>query len=97
MKPSKKLRFWRRPLDAEDVSLARGVVHVQEDRCKGCAYCVEFCPQDVLCMSTHYNLKGYHPPYVQAAEKCYACRLCELLCPEFALGIEETRRPPDAR
>jgi len=94
-----KERFWRTPFDADDMTRLRGLVEIQEERCKGCAYCVEFCPCGVLRLSDHYNVKGYHPPCVVAAEKCYACHLCELLCPEFAIGIEETTigGPSDAR
>ena len=83
-------RFWRAPFDAARVDRIRGKVEIQEERCKGCAYCVEFCPRGVLALSDRYNLKGYHPPYVLQAEECFGCHLCELLCPEFAIGIEET-------
>ncbi len=69
-------------------SRRRGVVHVLEIRCKGCGFCVEFCPRGVLAVSERYNAKGYHPPEIVAPEACTACRLCELLCPDFALGIE---------
>ena len=90
MKVIPKERFWRTPFDADRIPRIRGKVHVIEERCKGCAFCVEFCPQDVLALSERYNLKGYHPPEVVAAGSCLACRLCELICPEFAMGIEET-------
>ena len=83
-------RFWRTPFDADTIPRLHGTVHVLEERCKGCAYCVEFCPQHVLGLSDRYNLKGYHPPEVVAGEQCLACRLCELICPEFAIGVDET-------
>ncbi len=82
-------RFWRVPLDDGGIPRIRGTVHILEERCKGCAYCVEFCPRGVLSRSPRYNLKGYHPPDVVAAARCTACRLCEILCPEFAIGVEE--------
>jgi 2-oxoglutarate ferredoxin oxidoreductase subunit delta len=83
-------RFWRVPLDAADIVRVRGVVRVLEDRCKGCAYCVEFCPRQVLARSKRFNIKGYHPPDLVAPEACTACRYCEILCPEFAIAIRET-------
>jgi 2-oxoglutarate ferredoxin oxidoreductase subunit delta len=91
-------RFWRVPLDAGDISRLRGEVHVLEERCKGCAYCVEFCPRSVLARSTRFNLKGYHPPDIVQPEACTACHLCELLCPDFAIGVEEVtyKEDPDA-
>ena len=45
-------------------SVPAGDVIVIDERCKGCAFCVEYCPRDVLEMSTSFNRKGYHPPDV---------------------------------
>jgi len=78
-------------------SRRRGVVHILEIRCKGCGFCVEFCPRGVLAVSERYNAKGYHPPEIVALEACTACRLCELLCPDFALGIEALGQAPVPR
>ena len=89
MRDGRSEKFWRKPLDADEIPRVRGFITIQEERCKGCTYCVEFCPTDVLAWSERFNLKGYHVPDVVAEEACNACRLCELLCPEFAIGIEE--------
>jgi 2-oxoglutarate ferredoxin oxidoreductase subunit delta len=82
-------RYWRTPLDAATDFPLRGRIHIQETRCKGCGYCTEFCPLEVLALSSRFNLKGYHPPEVVHDDRCVACGLCELLCPEFAIGVEE--------
>ncbi len=79
------MNFWRVPLDSEDIQVSIGVVHIIEDRCKGCGYCIEFCPREVLQFSSHFNRKGYHPPTVKAAEACVNCHYCEIICPEFAI------------
>ena len=79
------------PLDAAKIPRLRGTVNIREDRCKGCAFCVEFCPRDVLALSQRYNMKGYHPPDVVDADACTGCHLCEIICPEFAIGVEEIR------
>jgi 2-oxoglutarate ferredoxin oxidoreductase subunit delta len=76
--------FWRVPLDSDKIKVTRGIVHIIEDRCKGCGYCIEYCPQKVLEFSTEFNAKGYHPPVV-ILENCLDCHYCELLCPEFAI------------
>ncbi len=60
-------------------------LYLEPELCKGCAFCVEFCPKKVLFVSDDFNAKGYHPPGVDAAAKCSNCKLCELLCPEFAI------------
>jgi 2-oxoglutarate ferredoxin oxidoreductase subunit delta len=54
--------------------------------------CVRYCPRDVLEVSDEMNEKGYHPPRAVHPERCVACRLCELLCPEFCIYIVEEDR-----
>jgi 2-oxoglutarate ferredoxin oxidoreductase subunit delta len=65
----------------------KGEIHINKDQCKGCAFCVEYCPHDVLEMSDEFNVKGYHPPYIKDEDKCMYCQLCETICPEFALFV----------
>jgi 2-oxoglutarate ferredoxin oxidoreductase subunit delta len=79
------MEFWRVPLDADAIHVSHGVVYILEDRCKGCAYCIEFCPRQVLVLSKGFNTKGYHPPVVTKPEDCVNCHYCEIICPEFAI------------
>lgn len=79
------MRLWRKPLDAGKLRLPRGDIQVISERCKGCGFCVEYCPRDVLDLAADFNSKGYHPPYPKNVEDCTTCRLCETLCPEFAI------------
>ncbi len=81
------MKYWRKPLDAEKVKKSLGLINILKDRCKGCAFCVEYCPRDVLEMSEEFNAKGYHPPYVKKPDDCVECHLCEMLCPEFAIFV----------
>lgn len=78
------MAFWREPLDSDGVHVTRGVVHIIEDRCKGCGYCIAYCPRKVLEQSKAFNKNGYHPPAVKTDE-CLNCCYCQLLCPEFAI------------
>ena len=81
--------LWRQPLDKDRILITQGIVHIIDDRCKGCGFCIEFCPQKVLELSSRTNTKGYHPPRMIKDGICIACRLCELICPEFAIHITE--------
>jgi len=77
----------RIPLDLDESSRREGQVFVVRERCKGCSFCVEFCPLDVLELSDEFNHKGYHPPRVRPdkAHACVACGFCTLVCPEYAI------------
>jgi 2-oxoglutarate ferredoxin oxidoreductase subunit delta len=79
------MKYWRTPYDIDEVKIPQGEVHIIEERCKGCGFCVEYCPKHVLEISEEFNTKGYHPPYVKNPDDCVNCGLCEMLCPEFAI------------
>ncbi len=64
-----------------------------ESLCKGCGYCIEFCPNKVFTESGKRNEKGTIMPKIAHPEKCTLCELCTMLCPDFALTTtEETNR-----
>ena len=83
---------YRSPIDSGAVSVPRGQVFVIPERCKGCRFCIEFCPEDVLAESEAMNTKGYHYPVVTEGkdDACVNCQFCKLVCPEFAIYTEET-------
>lgn len=63
----------------------RGAIYLEWDRCKGCGFCIEFCPPKVLAFSEKYNNHGYHPPVLTSEEACTGCDLCGIFCPDFAI------------
>ena len=92
--------LWRVPFDSEEIQTTIGIVHILEDRCKGCGFCIEYCPRQVLQFSTRFNKKGYHPPSVLKPDDCVNCHYCEIICPEFAIfsvedpaKVQETAAP----
>ena len=73
-----------------------GRVTVTPERCKGCGYCVAFCPTAVLLMSSAFNAKGYHVPEIVDLSACTGCDLCGMYCPDFAIaGARNPKSKPD--
>ncbi|HEU4759133.1 MAG TPA: 4Fe-4S binding protein [Dehalococcoidia bacterium] len=81
----------RRPLDLDTVTRPVGQVFIIPERCKGCRFCIDFCPEQVLVDSDGMNARGYHYPVVAPGkeEACVNCSFCKLVCPEFAIYTEE--------
>jgi 2-oxoglutarate ferredoxin oxidoreductase subunit alpha len=63
----------------------KGTVFVRTEICKGCSFCIDFCPTDCLSFSKDFNPKGYHFPILSAPDACTGCDLCGLYCPDFAI------------
>ncbi len=77
--------------------MAKGSVQIVVERCKACGFCVEFCPTHVLALSSAFNAKGYHTPYMVHPDKCSGCDLCGMYCPDFAIfGFKEPAPPKEA-
>ncbi|OGS04718.1 MAG: hypothetical protein A3G41_00475 [Elusimicrobia bacterium RIFCSPLOWO2_12_FULL_59_9] len=83
----------RRPVNWTSAKIPQGQVYVLPERCKGCRFCIEFCPKKVLAESGSINAKGYHYPVVAPGKEadCVHCRFCDLVCPEFAIFTEERK------
>ncbi len=82
-----------KPSKSEKPPAAKGQAFIDEERCKGCSYCVVFCPTEVLAMGGRLNRKGYHLPEVVNPEKCNGCDMCGLFCPDFAIfGVRNKKK-----
>lgn len=67
-------------------------VLIDQDLCKGCGICVDFCPRGVFENSDKINPRGYYQPRIEYEENCSGCNFCELLCPELAIVIIEKKQ-----
>ncbi len=81
----------RSPIDVDQVKKPTGQVYVVQERCKGCEFCWEFCPEDVLEQSDERNEKGYYYPRVKDDKigACTDCGMCTEICPEYCIFTEE--------
>jgi 2-oxoglutarate ferredoxin oxidoreductase subunit delta len=64
-------------------------IRIDEKLCKGCLFCVEVCPKNVLVKSTKLGPKGYIIVEAERQEECIECEMCEKICPDFAISIRK--------
>jgi 2-oxoglutarate ferredoxin oxidoreductase subunit delta len=67
------------------------MIEIDESLCKGCYVCIEFCPLEVFIISDKITVAGVYPPHPEYIEKCTACKLCELMCPDFAISVGDKK------
>jgi 2-oxoglutarate ferredoxin oxidoreductase subunit delta len=81
------MKLWRKPLNSSRPPGALASISVDKERCKGCGFCVEFCHQKVLKLSSELGPKGYQSVIVDDSNECLNCGFCEAICPEFAIKL----------
>ena len=91
------MKHWETPFGKPKPLVVSGHINILKDRCKGCSFCIEYCPRQVLEFSPEFNTKGYHPPRVAQPDACTFCGLCELICPDFAIFVVEATPKEAAR
>ena len=73
--------------------MAKGLVIIDEDRCKGCALCIPVCPKKILAFAEgRFNAKGYPPVMVTDADQCTGCALCAVVCPDVVFTVYRKMR-----
>jgi 2-oxoglutarate ferredoxin oxidoreductase subunit delta len=71
----------------------KGYIEIDQELCKGCKLCIEFCPKGIIALSNKLNTRGYHPARFaeekvkKGKRKCTGCSTCAILCPEVAIEV----------
>lgn len=76
---------------------------IDQDRCKGCFLCVNFCPKGLIKKSIKLNKQGLNfvefsrrnnlnkggiPPKAgDLSVVCIGCRQCEVICPDCCIKV----------
>jgi 2-oxoglutarate ferredoxin oxidoreductase subunit delta len=84
-------RIRHAPLDKDKVKTPEAEIHLLRDECKGCGYCIEFCPRKALEESEEINARGVHSPKIVDETKCIMCGFCTAVCPDFAIFVVEKK------
>jgi 2-oxoglutarate ferredoxin oxidoreductase subunit delta len=77
--------------------LARsGTIVIDQERCKGCHICFDFCPSGRISVASVPNRKGYQPAQfdeqtTEEKKACSGCSMCAIVCPEVAIEVYRER------
>lgn len=66
-----------------------GKIVVDMSICKGCGYCVQFCPAHAIRVGDKRNTSGYGNHCAEPVEgaKCVGCAVCAIVCPDTAITV----------
>ena len=68
------------------------ISHVIEEKCDGCAYCVDPCPFKAISLVEYATESGLRKKRVQVDEAlCKGCGTCQATCPKGAIYISHFR------
>ena len=59
--------------------------------CKGCGYCIKYCPKHILEMGQQRSEKGHFYPVQIDESACNGCAICALMCPEAAIEVADKK------
>jgi len=62
-------------------------ISIETDLCKGCSYCIHYCPQKIIEKGKSTNTKGYIYVFQKEADKCTGCKICAIVCPDAAIEV----------
>ena len=62
-------------------------IEITDKFCKGCGFCVKYCPKNVIGFNEELNKKGYSTAKVVNKNACIGCLSCTAVCPEAAINI----------
>jgi 2-oxoglutarate ferredoxin oxidoreductase subunit delta len=65
----------------------KGSIQINQELCKGCYLCIEFCPKGTISMTNKLNTKGFFLAQFDDKKGCTGCAMCAQMCPEIAIEV----------
>ena len=65
----------------------KGHIIINQELCKGCELCIQFCPKKLIILSDTLNQAGYLPSVFKDSKECTGCATCAVVCPEVAIEV----------
>ncbi len=65
----------------------KGSIQINQELCKGCSLCIEFCPKGTISMTNNLNTKGFFLAQFDDKKGCTGCAMCAQMCPEIAIEV----------
>ena len=62
-------------------------IEINPKYCKGCLFCADVCPKDVIGVTDAVNEKGFQYAVPLRPENCIGCAICCSMCPEGAIEL----------
>jgi 2-oxoglutarate ferredoxin oxidoreductase subunit delta len=63
------------------------IITIDEERCKGCALCIDACKERKIRISDEANKNGIHVAKFIKSDSCKGCKMCAIICPDCAIEI----------
>jgi 2-oxoglutarate ferredoxin oxidoreductase subunit delta len=60
---------------------------INQDKCKGCFLCVNFCPKGLIKKSVKLNKQGLNFAEFDLGGDCIGCMQCAVICPDCCIEV----------
>ncbi|MDD5477253.1 MAG: 4Fe-4S dicluster domain-containing protein [Candidatus Omnitrophica bacterium] len=60
---------------------------INQERCKGCLLCVNFCPKGLIKKSNKLSKRGLNFVEFDSSGECIGCAMCAVICPDCCIEV----------